>query len=89
MNERGHGPLPKSKFSALRLPETKHDRFGRAPPRMVTKGNKIFAETAGIREVEGSRAKNHRAFIYLPQRGIEAVLGVVRDTGFEPVTSCV
>ena len=88
MNERGHGPLPKSKFSALGLPETKHDRFGR-PPGMVTKGNKFFAETAGIREVEESRAKDRRAFIYLPQRGIEAVLGVVRDTGFEPVTSCV
>jgi len=59
------------------------------PPRMVTKGNKIFAETARIRDVEGSRAKDRRAFIYLPQRGIEAVFGVVRDTGFEPVTSCV
>ena len=59
------------------------------PPRMVTKGNKIFAETARIREVEGSRAKDRRAFIYLPQRGIEAVLGVVRDTGFEPVTPTV
>ena len=45
------------------------------PPRMVTKGNKMFAETAEIREVEGSRAKDRRAFIYLPQRGIEAVLG--------------
>ena len=53
------------------------------PHRMVTKGNRMFAETAGIREVEGSRAKDRRAFIYLPQRGIEAVLGVVRDTGFE------
>ena len=59
------------------------------PPRMVTKGNKIFAETAGIREVEESRAKDRRAFIYLLQRGIEAVWRVVRDTGFEPVTSCV
>ena len=59
------------------------------PPRMVTKGNKMFAETAGIREVEGSRAKDRRAFTYVPQRGIEAVLGVVRDTGFEPVTPTV
>ena len=59
------------------------------PPRMVTKGNKIFAETAGIREVEESRAKDRRALIYLPQRGIEAVWRVVRDTGFEPVTPTV
>ena len=59
------------------------------PPRMVTKGDKIFAETAGIREVERIRAKDRRTFIYKPQRGIEAVLGVVRDTGFEPVTPTV
>jgi len=59
------------------------------PPRMVTKGNKMFAGTARIREAEGSRAMDRRAFIYLPQRGIEAVFGVVRDTGFEPVTPTV
>jgi hypothetical protein len=59
------------------------------PPRMVTKGNKMFAGTAGIRGVKRRQAKDRRAFIYFLQREIEAVLGMVRDTGFEPVTPTV
>ena len=59
------------------------------PSRMVTKGNKIFAGSAGIRESERRREIARRAFIYGPQRVTEANLEVVRDTGFEPVTSCV
>ena len=75
-------------ISYLRQPVPKQG-WPQEHPELVTKGNKKFAGTAGIREVEGSRAKDRRAFIYLPQRGIEAVLGVVRDTGFEPVTPTV
>ena len=56
---------------------------------MVTKGNRKLAGSAGIRESERRRAIARRAFIYGPQRVNEANLEVVRDTGFEPVTSCV
>ena len=59
------------------------------PSRMVTKGNKKFAGSAGIRESVKVGAIAHRASIYKPQRVNEADLEVVRDTGFEPVTSCV
>ena len=75
-------------FSDFRQPVPKQG-WAQERPELVTKGNKTFAETAGIREVEESRAKDRRAFIYLPQRGIEAVWRVVRDTGFEPVTPTV
>ena len=79
---------PSAQFSDLRQPVLKQGwPLGR--PDMVTKGNKIFAGSAEIREIERRQLKDRRAFIYLPQREIEAVLGVVRDTGFEPVTSCV
>ena len=56
---------------------------------MVTKGNKKFAGSAGIRESERRREIARRAFIYEPQRVTEANLEVVRDTGFEPVTPTV
>ena len=56
---------------------------------MVTKGNKKFAGSAGIRESVKVGAIARRAFIYGPKRVIEANFEVVRDTGFEPVTSCV
>ena len=56
---------------------------------MVTKGNKKFAGSAGIRESERRRATARRASIYKPQRVKEANLKVVRDTGFEPVTPTV
>jgi len=59
------------------------------PREMVTKGNKKFAGSAGIRESGRRWAIACRAFIYGPKRVIEANLEVVRDTGFEPVTSCV
>ena len=75
-------------FSDFRQPELKQG-WAQERPELVTEGNKKFAGTAEIREVERRRAKDRRAFIYLPQREIEAVLRVVRDTGFEPVTSCV
>jgi len=48
---------------------------------MVTKGNKKFAGSAGIREGERRRPTARRAFIYEPQRVTEANLEVVRDTG--------
>ena len=79
---------PFAQFSDLRPPVLKQG-WPQDRPEMVTKGNKKFAGTAEIREVEKRQAKDRRTFIYLPQREIEAVLGVVRDTGFEPVTSCV
>ena len=75
-------------ISYLRQPVPKQG-WPQEHPELVTKGNKKFAVTAEIREVERRQAKGRIAFIYLPQRGIEAVLGVVRDTGFEPVTFCV
>ena len=56
---------------------------------MVTKGNKKFAGSAGIRESERRRAIARRALFYGPQRVMEANLEVVRDTGFEPVTPTV
>gem|GEM_PF-4075481 len=56
---------------------------------MVTKGNKKFAGPAGIRESSRRWAIARRAFIYKAQRVNEADFEVVRDTGFEPVTSCV
>ena len=79
---------PSAQFSDLRPPVLKQG-WPQEGPELVTKGNKKFAGTAEIREVERRQAKDRRTFIYLPQREIEAVLGVVRDTGFEPVTSCV
>jgi len=59
------------------------------PLEMVTKGNKKFAGSAGIRESRRRWAIAHRAFIYKPQRVTEADFEVVRDTGFEPVTPTV
>ena len=56
---------------------------------MVTKGNKKFAGSAGIRESVKVEAIARRASIYGPQRVIEADFEVVRDTGFEPVTPTV
>ncbi len=56
---------------------------------MVTKGNKKFAGSAGIRESERKRAIARIAFIYGPERVTEANFEVVRDTGFEPVTPTV
>ena len=79
---------PSAQFSDLRPPVLKQG-WPLERPDMVTKGNKNFAGSAEIREVERRQLKDRRAFIYLPQREIKAVLGMVRDTGFEPVTSCV
>jgi len=59
------------------------------PSRMVTKGNKKFAGSAGIRESAKVGAIARRASIYGPQRVMEAIFEVVRDTGFEPVTPTV
>ena len=59
------------------------------PPGMVTKGNKKFAGSAEIRESESRWAAARRASIYRPQRVMEAIFEVVRDTGFEPVTPTV
>ena len=56
---------------------------------MVTKDNKKFAGSAGIRESTRRWSITRRSFVYEPQRVIEATLEVVRDTGFEPATSCV
>ncbi len=59
------------------------------PSGMVTKGNKMFAGSAGIRESERRGDVARRASIYGHQRVNEANLEVVRDTGFEPVTPTV
>ena len=59
------------------------------PSRMVTKGNKKFAGSAGIRESGRRWVIARKASIYQPQRVTEADLEVVRDTGFEPVTPTV
>ena len=56
---------------------------------MVTKGNKKFAGSAEIREEAPRKENTRRAFIYQPERVIEADFEVVRDTGFEPVTPTV
>ena len=59
------------------------------PSGMVTKGNKKYAASAEIREEEPRRAIARGVCIYQPERVIGADFEVVRDTGFEPVTSCV
>jgi hypothetical protein len=69
-------------ISYLRQPVPKQG-WPQEHPELVTKGNKKFAGTAEIREVERRQAKDRRAFIHLLQRGIEAIWRVVRDTGFE------
>ena len=79
---------PSAQFSNLHPPVLKQG-WPLERPDMATKGNKKFAGSAEIREIERRQLKDRRAFIYLPHRKIEAILGVVRDTGFEPVTSCV
>ena len=75
------------------VPDTINPRQ-QAPPgvagrKKVTKGNKVLASGAlsGAHELIEMIAR--RASIYEPQRVMEANLEVVRDTGFEPVTSCV
>jgi hypothetical protein len=53
-------------ISYLRQPVPKQG-WPQEHPELVTKGNKKFAGTAEIREVERRKAKGRRAFIYLPQ----------------------
>jgi len=55
----------------------------------VTKGNKVLASGALSGALEGIGPIARRASIYQPERVIGADFEVVRDTGFEPVTSCV
>ena len=57
---------PSAQFSDLRQPVL-NQGWPQERPDLVTKGNKKFAGTAGIREVERRKAKGRRAFIYLPQ----------------------
>ena len=57
--------------------------------RQVTKGNKKFAGSAGIRESVKVWAIARRASLEQPQRVTETDLEMVRDTGFEPVTPTV
>jgi hypothetical protein len=56
---------------------------------MATKGNKVFASRALSGALEESGQIALRATVYKPERVILADRGLVRDTGFEPVTSCV
>jgi hypothetical protein len=56
---------------------------------MATKGIKVFASGALYGALEESVQIALRATFYKPERVILADRGMVRDTGFEPVTSCV
>jgi hypothetical protein len=56
---------------------------------MATKGNKVFASGALYGALEEIGQIAIRATVYKPERVILADRGMVRDTGFEPVTPTV